>query len=461
MRTRLIKIMCVFSVLTLLFSQCFIFSAENYNDRRFDSYINMGQNAVDNNYSIPHMFRQDAPYTYIEKFPLVVTGATEYVPLSMFILYPYIEVSYSNFDDNFYLVNNRNGNYISFNVEQNIAETNSGEMMKIVTKVFYRIRYVPAIPVAEALGMMCETYDDPVQGIYAFRISNGKSEKTLTDLITPYLLKKEQAPPPEQEVPIPENNPDETKPEDKPPIKPENNPPAIEEKPQDPLEKLAPRRLGLCFTGMSYEKADTVVTALERNRIKASFSFTREEILSNPSLVRALYTKANGIFVTANPDFEAIRAQNEGVSVPQLELMYANAFVSHLEGANEALKVVLKTKSNVCTLPSWLPDGLADSKIFRDTLNKAGYFVFTPTAKTGDSPSYKGSAYSISSILKNTIMGGNANSSFDTVALLYMSDYSRYYVADIASLINKYEQLSFFVPDKFWVGEKAADTTEN
>ena len=42
MRTRFIKIMCLFSVLTLLFSYCFIPNAQSYNDGRFDTYINMG-----------------------------------------------------------------------------------------------------------------------------------------------------------------------------------------------------------------------------------------------------------------------------------------------------------------------------------------------------------------------------------------------------------------------------------
>ena len=463
MRTHLIKILCVFSVLTLLFSQCLVISAEDYNDRRFITYINMGDNAVKNNYSIPHMFRQDAPYTYIEKFPLVVSGGVEYVPLSMFILYPYIEVSYSNFDDNFYLVNNRNGNYISFNVEQNIAETNNGELMKIVTKAYYKIRYVPARPVAESLGMKWETYDDPLEGIYAFRISNGKSSKTLTDLLSPYLPKKEDdVPKTDTTDPATDSKPDETKPEDKTPAKPENNPPpVVEVKPEDPLEKLAPRGLGLCFTGMSYEKIDTVISTLERNRIKAAFSFTREEILNNPSLVRGLYTKANSIFVTANPDFEQIRLQNEGVSVSQLELMYANALVSQLDAANEALKVVLKTKTLVCTLPFNMPEGLKDSKIFKDTLHKAGYLVYSPNTETGDSPSFNGSTYSISAKLKNTVTGGNASSSFNTTALLYMSDRSRYYIADLASLINKYEQLSFFAPDKYTVYKQTTDNGEN
>ena len=73
---RLIRFACVFSVLTLLFSLYIPLFAKD-NDARFDSYINMGQNAKNNGYEIPNMTRQDAPHPYMSKFPLVVTGGVE------------------------------------------------------------------------------------------------------------------------------------------------------------------------------------------------------------------------------------------------------------------------------------------------------------------------------------------------------------------------------------------------
>ncbi len=459
MRTRFIRILCLFSILTLLFSHSF--SPAAYNDRRFSTYINMGDNAVSNNYQIPHMFRQDAPYTYITQFPLVVSGGVEYVPLSMFILYSYIEVNYSGLDSNFYLINNRNGNYISFNVEDNLAETSNGEIMRMETRIFHKTRYVPARKVASALSMMCETYDDPLNGIYAFRISNGKSAKTLVDLLTPYLpapkeeIKPEQPSVPEQpsgdsgkteqpNTPTPDIV--KPKPEDtQKPVKPTEP----ETTPEDPLEKLKNRNVSLCFTGSGYENFGNVVNTVRAQGIDASFSFTKDEILSNPSDLRSLYIDGYSIFVTAEPDFNAVAEQNSLVPPEQLELLYANAFIAELENANKAMNLVLKTKSRICTLPYGLPDELRDSEVFKSTVNQAGYIIYEPNIDSGDVPGYSGSAYTVSSIIKNRLTGGKETDSVEVTALLHMSDKSYYYLLDIASLVNKYDGISFFKTDEF------------
>ena len=130
-----VRILAFFCIFTLLFSCAFAPSASN-NDARFDSYVNMGDNAVSNNYAIPHLFRQNGVYSNMQKSPLVVSGGVDYVPLSMFILYSYVEVNYSKTDDNFFLVNTRNNHYISFNMEGGIASTHDGELLKLPEYVF-------------------------------------------------------------------------------------------------------------------------------------------------------------------------------------------------------------------------------------------------------------------------------------------------------------------------------------
>ena len=459
MRTRFIKILCLFSVLTLLFSNSVIPLAQDYNDRRFSTYINMGDSAVKNNYQVPHMFRQDAPYTYMTKFPLVVSGGVEYVPLSMFILYSYIEVNYSGIDEDFYLVNNRNGNYISFNIKENIAYTHNGELMKMETRFFHKTRYIPARKVAEVLGMMCETYDDPFNGIYAFRISNGKSDKTLVDLLTPYLPKEEPKQDEPEKEPVPEKKPVEDK-----PVQPEKPVPEITprpekdpvpekqpepEKPEDPIEKLERRNLSLCFTGLSYNKADIIANTLRNYAVTCSFSVTKDEILQNPSLVRQLFLNGNSIFVTAEPDFEAVAQQNSLVTGEQLDLLYANAFVSELENANNALKLVLKNKTRICTLPYNMPQGENTYNVFMNTLKQAGYLVYIPDVDSGDYPDSNIGAYTVSAKIKNAVTAGHQSASFNVKALLNCSDKSYYYILDLAGFINKYEKLNFFKPTEY------------
>ena len=96
-------ILLLFVAFTLLFS-CICCVSASDNDAKFSSYVNMGKNAEDNGYEIPHLFRQDGVYSNMHKFPLVVQNGVEYVPLSVFILYPYVEVNYSRTDDNFFVV---------------------------------------------------------------------------------------------------------------------------------------------------------------------------------------------------------------------------------------------------------------------------------------------------------------------------------------------------------------------
>lgn len=459
MRTRFVKAAVMFLAITLLFSSALSPAAEDYNDGRFSTYINMGDNAVRNNYSVPNMFRQDAPFAYMEKFPLVVNGGTEYVPLSMFILYSYIEARYNGLDDNFYMVNTRNGNYISFNIDQGIAYNHNGELMKTEVKIYHGTRYIPARKTAEALGMSWEVYDNPLEGTYAFRISSGTSKFTLSELLAPYLsslsekeeeqeeIKPNDRPSSEKDEPTPEKEPEKKPVPEVKPTTPEVKPEP--EKKPEPLEKLKSRRLSVCFTDFASEKRADALYALSRGNIKAAFSLTKEEILQNPSAVRTVYTGGHALYVTANPNFAAVREQNADLTNEELYALYAKEFVYGLEEANEALKYVLKLKTRICTLPYGLEEDVLNSKAFREQIAGVGYLIYEPTVKTGDDAESKIGAYGISSRVKNKLTGGNATEGFDVKALFCISQKTYTYITDIASLVNKYDGLSFFNPMEY------------
>lgn len=405
-----VRFLALFFAMTLLFSVYFTVNSSD-NDARFDSYINMGDKAVENEYAIPHLFRQDGVYSAMTRFPLVVQNGVEYVPLSVFILYPNVEVNYSRTDDNFFLLNTKNNHYISFNVSEGIASTYDGDLLKMPTRIFNKTRYVPARTVAVVLGFVCETYDDKENGVYAFRVSDGRSSKTLSDLLAPYLEKhlpkKEDTTPPEIVTP-----------------------PVITE-PDDPLEKLSGRSVRLCLSGLSYKDMDRIMYTLDAYRITASFSFSEKDILSNPNLLRRAYVSGHGLFVTA----EAL-----GSTVGE----YAQSYVSGLEKANEAMKFVIKKKTRVCTLPYDLPENVAQSEEFRSFVENAGYVIFTPNTDTGDGPLYTGSAYAVSGKIKNKITDGfDKDKAADVTARVWCSDKTQYYIADIANLVNKYSQFVF------------------
>lgn len=474
------RFLALFSAITLLFSSTFMPSASE-NDAKFDDYSNMGDNAVANGYSTPNLFRQNGVYSNMETFPLVVQNGVEYVPMSVFILYPYVEVDYSKTDSDFFLVNNKNNHYISFNVEEGIASTHDGDLLKMPTPIFNQTRYIPARTVAVVLGFESETYDDPENGIYAFRVSDGNTGQTLEELMEPYIAEEEKKKQEEKEkneekkkqeeneknekneetesdvtsIPQPQEDPNviympegweppnsnknESKQEQqdddqKAEQKTENN--EESEQKQDPKDEYGKRYIGLCYTGLSYDGIETIVDSLKKNKIRASFSFTAEEILARAELVRDLEISGHSIFVTSSAS---------GTTPEE----YADEFISGLEEANDALKLVSKKKTRMCTLPYDIPEEIKNSNEFNSRLEQAGYLVFTPSVETSDSPSYKGSAYTVSSEIKNEVTGGfDKNEDGYVTALVYCSNKTYYYTVDLAVFARDYKQFEFFAMDE-------------
>ncbi len=399
------RFLAFFCAFTLLFSVLFVPSSAD-NDARFASYVNMGQNAVDNGYAIPNLFRQDGVYSNIERFPLVVQNGVEYVPLSMFILYSSVEVSYSKTSENFFLLNNKNNHYISFNVDEGIASTYDGDLLKLPISIFNKTRYVPARTVALVLGFSCETYDDPEKGIYAFRISDGKSQKKLSQLIAPYI----------------ESNAELINPPSPP------QPPVVQ---QDPLEDMAARRVAMCYANVGYEKTDTVLKVLDGYRIKASFAVTEEDALERSALVRRIFVSGHSLLVTADANGNTPKE-------------CAESFVSGLDRVNDVLAHTLKRKTRMCMLPFGLSEEISKDNEFVSTVENAGYVILKPNVDTGDGPESKVGAYSVSAKIKNKITNGFKQDERATVtALVWCSDNTQYTTADVANLVNKYKQHEF------------------
>lgn len=417
-----VRYLMFFFAVTLLFLCISVNCAAKDNDARFDSYINMGDNAVKNGYEIPNLFRQNGVYSNIQRFPLVVQGGVEYVPLSVFILYPYIDVNYGRTENSFFLLNNKNNHYISFNTAEGVASTYDGDILKMPTPIFNQTTYVPARTVAIVLGLECETYDNPEKGIYAFRVSDGKTGKTVEDMLAEYIEKAEN----KNDLPSGQNPSDANGPSS------EDNPSMVE----DPLAEMAGRRVGMCFAGMEYANLSKITNLLEYYNIKAAFSFNEGEILKNPDLVRKLGNTGNSIFITA-PAYGETPEE------------YAENFVAGLENANKALKLVSKRKTRMCTLPFDIPQSIKNDAAFLEKVKAAGYLVFNPIVETGDGPSYTGSAYTVSGKIKNKITDGfDKNTKADITALVYCSDKTYYYTLDVALLVSKYRQFEFFAIDE-------------
>ena len=187
----------------------------------------------------------------------------------------------------------------------------------------------------------------------------------------------------------------------------------------------------MCYTNLSYENMDMVFNGLKENNIKASFSVTKQDILTKTDLVKQLYFSENGFFITANAS-------------GQTPEEYAESYIAGLEEANKALKLVMKKKVRMCTLPLDLPKEVSDSEQFKTAVKNAGYTVFYPNVQTEDGPEYTGSAFTISSNIKNGITDGfDKNHTAIITALLWCSEITEHYTLDLALFVNKYKQFEF------------------
>jgi hypothetical protein len=269
----------------------------------------------------------------------------------------------------------------------------------------------------------------------------------MRELIRPYIdeyFKAEEEPstetpgqenqdPPTDEKPVTPTNP--------PPVNPDVPPEKEEPEVQvDPLEKLAQRRVGLCFRGISYENMPTVLAVTDNYRIKAMFAAEYDEILGNPALLRRIYVSGHTLALSANGA--------EGSTSEE----YAESFVRELDRANEAMWATLKKKTRLCVLPADIPAEYRTDKAFLDTVRRGGYLVFVPNTETGDSPSGSAGAYAVSAKIKNKITGGfDEKTPADITAELWCSDKTRYSTADVALLVNKYSQFGFFAVNEVFV----------
>lgn len=442
-----------FCAFTLLFS---------YSLMSFAADGDVSAASADN--EIPNLFRQNGVYSNAENTPLVIKDGVEYVPISVFSLYPYVDVEYSKVDDNFFLVNTKNNHYISFNTEQELASTHDGDLLTMPIEVFNQTRYIPAKTVGVVLGFTCETYNK--DGVVAFRVSDGKTGQTLNDMMQEYLEKEtpnqEETVKPDTTVPekeyvgneifkngdtgnlifpeVPPNSSDgknngggEIK---EPDDKNNDNKPEVQPEKEDPIKELAERRVGLCFKGISYSGTEKIADTLDARRIKASFVVSKDDILTNPALVRELSTSGHSLILTAS-------------ATGSTATEYADSFIAELEATNEALKLVLKKKTRMCVFPDDMPQEIREDEDFLQKIAQAGYLVFTSNFDSGDGPQFKGSAYTISANIKKQITEGFDKDEMGVVtSVLTCSDKTYYYLLDIAVFVGEYSRMNFFRIDE-------------
>ena len=357
-----------------------------YNDAVYDSYKNMNRSENASGaarYVVPNLYRQDASYTNVKSFPLVVSGGVSYVPLDIFALYSYLEVVYGRISYSFYINNTKNGRYIAFDIDNGTTTTDSGETLDIESKLFYRTYYVPAKDVCGALGLNFEFYDNADDGICAARISDSKAKYTLAELVKMYSPTKKpstedtssddnktpsQDPDPKPDNPVisdptilPPDKTDDNKPDPQPPKKEETPP-------EDPYKNVAARTLYLTFDNIG-GSTDGILSVLRTSGIKATFFMTAEQIYAYPDTVRRVVADGHTPGLLISP--------TDGQNV-----LTSEEILARITEAQEALKLVTKAKTRLLRLID-RTKALEENGFFEETAAH-GYRIYRYTLDSGD-----------------------------------------------------------------------------
>lgn len=261
-----IKIIAFLLVVFLVLPFCVgVLSYEN-NDAWVLEYENMREKTSPG-YTVPTLFKNDRSFTNHHRFPLVVNNNVHYVPVEMFSGFSGIRIT-SNFSSNFYITNNNDGRYISFDTDKNLASTDRFESYALETKMFHSTRYIPAQHVADALGIKMEIFSDPDKKIYALRLSDSKAKLSLNEVIKMYTpIKKE---------PVVEN-------------------PPVQDTPTQVTPEIGTRNIYLSFNVNSYYYINEILRTLSKNNVKAAFFVKPSDILYHPDEIRQIISYGQNI----------------------------------------------------------------------------------------------------------------------------------------------------------------------
>ncbi len=267
-----------------------------FNDAEYEDYVNMAPGS-----QIPGLFKNDSVFSDYKDTPLIISGGTEYVPLSLFSGMTGVVVNFSSDMSNFYIQNKNRNKYISFNIPNNYAVTGENKVYETRVHTYYGTNYVPLLLVCEATGIGCDIYNDTKNKIYVVKVftSAGLSASELIKIHAPSIYQQ-------------------------------NEPPT-------PPDNIGRRNLYLSVAGGSLSENFALIDTFSAYGIKGAFFLTKDEIFGNPDIVRKIYTDGHTIGITFG--MSARELARDGV----LEAECAEA--------EDALYEIIKTKTRLVVLP--------------------------------------------------------------------------------------------------------------
>ena len=332
---------------------------------------------------IPTLFVNDMVFHAHARLPLREIDGVFYIPLDIFRSMPIIRMeSGDNFTAFFILVNNRNRNMaLSFNVNGgSVWNRDSEPVPGAAAVVIDRHVYLPAIAVANALGLTIETAE-PVNGHHVLRIRDGTSRQSFDDILLRFTIQIPEAPPETEPIvrpPPPTRPPPPPPPTRSPYQSPQTTVPTTTVIPETTTNPQNTRNINnyIMFhnfhdinTSDNYERNENELTEtavvdklgyildfLSENEIRALFFISGEEILANPANLRRIFAFGHDI----------------GINIDR-EYVYVDELVSGVESVNALIYTLIKQKTRLYTVTANFDDEFMYKAV--TALYDAGYFL--------------------------------------------------------------------------------------
>lgn len=347
-----------FSVIpALLFSFVPSFVFGSYNDAWVLEYENITCPDPEQTY-VPTLFKNDSSFGNHRRFPLVVQNNTHYVPIELFLGINDVTLTYGYSTSYFYLARENGTRYISFDIDNDLVTTHGMKTYTLETKLFYDTRYIPALDVADVLGITVDIYDNPDDGVYALRLSDKKAKLSFSELIKIYSpIKKDESSTDTPDVVEPPDVPD------------DNNPPDGGQTEEPVVPDIGYRSIYLSIDLSAFGNVTDILNVLERDYSDnaCTFFITPENILQHPDEVRQIIACGQNIGFILPSDADE------------------NSLSQTLSDARENLELVAKCSSRLVRFSSGSRRvGMTDEE-FDEFVRREGICVWDYNISVGDS----------------------------------------------------------------------------
>ena len=292
----------------------------------------------------PTLFHNDEKWYKDSTAHLEMIEGIPYIPVDIFGMFPYIELSMDNRKGEFMLYNRTTGRYISVLYEKRIATVDGTEEIYLnLYRLYGGYYYVPAEYFCEVMGLSCTLRDSDAMGGKTMRLWDGTQSKTMEELLALYSSAgSDSVTPSVTDPPLP---------------------------PDTSGVDRTERTVYLTFNTVRADNLSLLIEMMREAGVQATFFFQAEELTAEPKLVTQILTDGHSVGLTA-----ASAADTAD-------------FLSQMDTANEVLYGITKMTTRIVQIPGGSEKaGLTEADYA--AIEAAGYVLWDYTYDVPDSRGY-------------------------------------------------------------------------